>query len=551
MDFKALYRKYRPTTFDEVAGQRVIVQTLQNTLLRNQVGHAYLFSGPRGTGKTTIAKIFGQAVNCLEMPAKDPCGKCDVCLGIQNGQIVDIIEIDAASNNSVDDIRDLVSKSKLAPSVCKYKVYILDEAHMLSASAANALLKTLEEPPSHVIFILATTEVHKILPTIVSRCQRYDFRNIEVKDIVGRLNEIIKLEKLSIDDDAVLAIAENADGALRDALGLLDKAISFTDDHITADDVHKVAGSVSHIVLGEMIKAINEKDTNKVMTILEDLLDEGKEITKIVVDLIMALRDILLITNTKFELPRYHEVAELVPTNKIYFYLDLLNNLQQDIKYTNQKRAYVELALIKMMNHDILTKINHEASIEDLKTRVFELEEKIKKGKFEAATEDVKRVPLVTTDEIEKVMNSGNNQKRAHIESEWLLNLTKVGSGLEKTGELLTRSKVVAGSDSELVLTVSDHDIEIAKMLYIDQPRKQALKIIQNIDRSIKSFYVILESDWETLKSVYLDQWKNGSKKPVLPKIDLQLYEEVKPHEEDKSVEIAKEYFGNKVLVKE
>ena len=551
MDFKALYRKYRPTTFDEVAGQRVIVQTLQNTLLRNQVGHAYLFSGPRGTGKTTIAKIFGQAVNCLEMPAKDPCGKCDVCLGIQGGQIVDIIEIDAASNNSVDDIRDLVSKSKLAPSVCKYKVYILDEAHMLSASAANALLKTLEEPPSHVIFILATTEVHKILPTIVSRCQRYDFRNIEVKDIVGRLNEIIKLEKLSIDDDAVLAIAENADGALRDALGLLDKAISFTDDHITADDVHKVAGSVSHIVLGEMIKAINEKDTNKVMTILEDLLDEGKEITKIVVDLIMALRDILLITNTKFELPRYHEVAELVPTNKIYFYLDLLNNLQQDIKYTNQKRAYVELALIKMMNHDILTKINHEASIEDLKTRVFELEEKIKKGKFEAATEDVKRVPLVTTDEIEKVMNSGNNQKRAHIESEWLLNLTKVGSGLEKTGELLTRSKVVAGSDSELVLTVSDHDIEIAKMLYIDQPRKQALKIIQNIDRSIKSFYVILESDWETLKSVYLDQWKNGSKKPVLPKIDLQLYEEVKPHEEDKSVEIAKEYFGNKVLVKE
>lgn len=249
---------------------------------------------------------------------------------------------------------------------------------MLSASAANALLKTLEEPPSHVIFILATTEIHKILPTIASRCQRFDFRNIEVKDIVGKLNEIVKAEKISIDDDAILAIAENAEGALRDALGLLDQAISFTEDHITADDVHKVAGSVSHVVLGEMIRAINEKDTNKVMNILEELLDEGKEITKIVVDLIMALRDILLIKNTEYKLERYQDISNLIQTPKIYFFLDLLNNLQQDIKYTNQKRAYVELALIKMMNHDILTKIDHEASIQDLRSKVFELEEKLK-----------------------------------------------------------------------------------------------------------------------------------------------------------------------------
>ena len=551
MGYKALYRQYRPKNFSEVAGQKVIVQTLSNTLLRNQVGHAYLFSGPRGTGKTSIAKIFGKAVNCLNMPAADACGVCDVCVGIESEQIADIIEIDAASHNSVDDISDLVSKAKFSPSVCKYKVYILDEAHMLSASAANALLKTLEEPPSHVIFILATTEIHKILPTIASRCQRFDFRNIEVKDIVGKLNEIVKAEKISIDDDAILAIAENAEGALRDALGLLDQAISFTEDHITADDVHKVAGSVSHVVLGEMIRAINEKDTNKVMNILEELLDEGKEITKIVVDLIMALRDILLIKNTEYKLERYQDISNLIQTPKIYFFLDLLNNLQQDIKYTNQKRAYVELALIKMMNHDILTKIDHEASIQDLRSKVFELEEKIKRGNFTTTKEEVNKIPLVTTKQIEDVMNNGNHAKRSRIEQDWLKNLTKVSEGLEMTADLLAKTKIVAGSDNSLVLIVSDHEIETAKSLYHDNIKKQALRIISNIDKTIKKYYVILESDWKTLLDIYMDQWKNGSRKPLLPNIDLQLYKEIKPKEEEKTVSVAKEYFGDKVMIKE
>ncbi len=399
--YVALYRQYRPQKFSEVAGQKVIVQTLKNTLLRNQVGHAYLFSGPRGTGKTSIAKIFGKAVNCLNMPQDDACGECDVCKGLQSGSIGDIIEIDAASNSRVEDIRELISNANFSPSVCKYKVYILDEVHMLSQSAFNALLKTLEEPPKHVIFILATTEVHKIPATIISRCQRFDFRNIEVKDIVAKLNEIIEEENIKIDEDAVVAIAENAEGALRDALSLLDQVISYTDDHITIEDVHKVAGSVSSVVLGKMVEAILDKDTNEVMTILEALIDEGKEITKIVIDLTMALRDILRTKVTEIKDPRYEKIANRIPLDIIYSYLDLLNTLQQDIKFTNQKRVYVELALVKMMNSKELDIINYGADIKELKRQVLEINDKLESGTFKVEEVKQTKKPLVTTSEIE------------------------------------------------------------------------------------------------------------------------------------------------------
>ncbi|MGI6787331.1 MAG: DNA polymerase III subunit gamma/tau [Acholeplasmataceae bacterium] len=550
MNYIALYRQYRPQKFSEVAGQKVIVQTLKNALLRNQIGHAYLFSGPRGTGKTSIAKIFGKAVNCLHMPAEDACGECDVCRGLQDGSIGDIIEIDAASNSRVEDMRELISNANFSPSVCKYKVYILDEVHMLSQSAFNALLKTLEEPPKHVIFILATTEVHKIPPTILSRCQRFDFRNIEVKDIVSKLNEIIDEEGINIDPDATQAIAENAEGALRDALSLLDQVISFTDDHISIDDVHKVAGSVSSEVLGNMVLAILDKDTNEVMTILESLIDEGKEITKIVADLTMALRDILRTKVTELKDPRYEAIASRIKLEKIYFYLDLLNTLQQDIKFTNQKRVYVELALIKMMSHEVLDNINNEAEIKDLKRQILEINDQLASGNFTVSETKQNKKPLVTTAEIEEILNNGNNQKRTFIESQWLSNLTKVPDGLEKTAEMLIKSEVVAGSDRELVLTVND--LDLAHNLYQDNVKKQVLRLIKQIDKQIKNYYVVLSSDWEKILNVFTDQWKSGCKKPILPKIDLKIYEYEKVTPENKTVSLAKEYFGDdKVIIKE
>ncbi|MGI6782469.1 MAG: DNA polymerase III subunit gamma/tau [Acholeplasmataceae bacterium] len=550
MSYIALYRQYRPQKFSEVAGQKVIVQTLKNALLRNQIGHAYLFSGPRGTGKTSIAKIFGKAVNCLKMPANDACGECDICKGLQSGSIGDIIEIDAASNSRVEDMRELISNANFSPSVCKYKVYILDEVHMLSQSAFNALLKTLEEPPKHVIFILATTEVHKIPPTILSRCQRFDFRNIEVKDIVEKLNEIVEEEKINIDPDAIVAIAENAEGALRDALSLLDQVISFTDDHISIDDVHKVAGSVSSVVLGNMVQAILDKDTNEVMTILEALIDEGKEITKIVADLTMALRDILKTKVTDEKDLRYEVIAEKIQLEKIYFYLDLLNTLQQDIKFTNQKRVYVELTLIKMMSHEILDKINNEAEIKELRRQVLEINDKLSSGNFKVEEIAPSKKPLVTTAEIEVILNSGNNQKRTFIQSEWFNNLTRVPDGLEMTAELLAKVEVVAGSDRELVL-VADN-LELAHDLYQANVKKQALRLIKQIDKSIKNYHVILDSDWDKILNVFQDQWKSGCKKPILPKIDLKIYEYEKPKEEIKTVTMAQDYFGeDKVIIKE
>lgn len=550
MSYVALYRQYRPKDFSEVAGQRVIVQTLQNALKLGQIGHAYLFSGPRGTGKTSIAKILAKAVNCLEMPQDDACGKCAICKGIESGTITDIIEIDAASNNGVDEIRELREKARFSPSVCRYKVYIIDEVHMLTTQAFNALLKTLEEPPKHVIFILATTEAYKIPATILSRCQRFDFRNIQVKDIVSKLEEIVKAEKIEIEDEALVTIAENAEGALRDALSLLDQTISFAEGKITVDDVHQVAGSVSSVALGEMIKNIAVKDTHEVMTILDNLLDEGKEITRIVNDLILALRDILLAKNTEYDNKKYSDIAPLLKMPKIYYYLDVLNTLQQDMKWTNQKRAYVELALIKMMNHEILDEIDQEEQIEELRSQVAELNQKLTSGEFvskQRETEETEKTPLVTVREIGEVMNSGNNTKRNFIVSAWKENLNQAPDGLEATANLLLDVDVVAGSDNELVLSAKN--LMIARKLYVPKIKEQALKLIKQIDKSIQNYYAIYEADWDILKSDFASQWKAGVKKPLLSAIDLKLYEELKPEQEAEIVKFAKEAFGDDKVV--
>ena len=295
MGYLALYRKYRPVDFNSVYGQEEVVTVIKNAIVSGKVSHAYLFCGPRGTGKTTIAKIIARLVNCENLVDGNPCGKCYNCLNYLNSN--DIVEIDAASNNGVDEIRELRDKINLVPSNSKYKVYIIDEVHMLTTQAFNALLKTLEEPPSHVIFILATTEPHKIPLTIASRCQKFRFSKIDDKKIVERLREISNLEDITIDDDALYEIARLSDGGMRDAINFLDQLVAYSNDNITIDDVYKVNGSVSYEELYTLLDDVKNNNKVKLIEFVDYLDESGKDINKFVEEMLIFLKDVILYKN--------------------------------------------------------------------------------------------------------------------------------------------------------------------------------------------------------------------------------------------------------------
>jgi len=556
MAYVALYRTYRPKSFEEVAGQKVVIRTLKNALIHDKIQHAYLFSGPRGTGKTSVAKIFAKAVNCLNPDHGSPCNKCDVCHGIDQGDIADVIEIDAASNNGVDEIRDLRDKVKYMPSVGKYKVYIIDEVHMLTTGAFNALLKTLEEPPKpkHVIFILATTEVYKIPSTILSRCQRYDFKNIEINDIISKLKEIVKQEKIDIDEQALHVIAENAEGGLRDAISLLDQAISFSENKITVDDIHEVAGSVSQKALSSILTAITKKEITHALVLLKELLAEGKEASRIVNDLILALRDLLLEKTTSVDHPKYGDLIELIATPKIYYYLEVLNQLQQDMKWTHQKRAYIELAMIKMMEHETLKHIDYDAAIADIKSDMFKLKQQLSDQEVveKTVTKTVKRkqkTALVTIEDVERILNHGNKQKKEMMLKGWARLSSYPKVHLQMAAYLLSQTELEVITDDEMLLVADD--IESCKKLMDDEIKTQVFEILNNKTQLISNYFVILRSDWLIILDEFKRQWKEDIKKPKLPKMDLKLYKEIKKKKEPEIIKIAKEYFGDKAVIKE
>ena len=357
MAYQALYRVWRPQQFSDVVGQEHITQTLQNALVQQKITHAYLFSGPRGTGKTTAAKILAKAVNCEHAPVAEPCNECSACRGITDGSIQDVIEIDAASNNGVDEIRDIRDKVKYAPSSVKYKVYIIDEVHMLSTGAFNALLKTLEEPPRHVMFILATTEPHKIPLTIVSRCQRFDFKRITSQAIVGRMKLIADETEAVYDPAALPIIARAAEGGMRDALSLLDQAISFSHERVTVDDALTVTGSVSQGFLHELGEAIGEKDVAKGLDALNELLFSGKDPSRFIEDFILFFRDMLLYkTAPTLEESlervtvdeRFKALADEFSTARIYDLIEMLNKTQQEMRWTTHPRIFLEVAIVKL-----------------------------------------------------------------------------------------------------------------------------------------------------------------------------------------------------------
>ena len=371
MAYKALYRTYRPQSFSEIIGQETIVKTLQNEIKENKISHAYLFSGPRGTGKTSIARVFAKALNCPHLVNGEPCNECSTCKEITEGVNPDVIEIDAASNNGVDEIRAMKDRIGFLPAGSKYKIYIIDEVHMLSTSAFNAFLKTLEEPPKHVIFILATTEPQKILSTVLSRCQRYDFKSLTVEEILDVLEKVCVQEDVDYDKEALIHIAKASDGGLRDALSYLDQAVSYCGEKITDEDAANVTGTVAKDKLFALTKAMKDKNLTESICLINELQNSGKEVSKIVNSLLEFYRDILMVKNIKNSQTdqRYIDYANHASFEEIFYYIDVLSDVQNKIKFSNSTSIYLQVAVIRIIN---------TSSIDlDYQKRLSALEEKL------------------------------------------------------------------------------------------------------------------------------------------------------------------------------
>ena len=388
MSYQALYRKWRPVTFEDVKGQDHIVTTLKNQIKLDRVGHAYLFCGTRGTGKTTVAKIFAKAVNCENPVDGSPCGECPTCKAIAAGVSMNVVEIDAASNNGVDNIREIRDEVMYSPTEGKKKVYIIDEVHMLSIGAFNALLKTLEEPPEYVIFILATTEASKIPITILSRCQRYDFHRISIDTIAGRLSQLMEYENIRVEDKALRYVAKAADGSMRDALSLIDQCVAFHlgQDELTYENVLDVLGAVDTTVFADTLKAVVSGDVSACLHIVEDVVMQGRDLSQFTSDFVWYLRNLLLVASTKDissledvidvsadNLKQLAEDAKLADTETLMRYIRVMSDLSNELKLATQKRIKLEVSLIKLCK----PAMEPAADIGELSGRVGQLEQQL------------------------------------------------------------------------------------------------------------------------------------------------------------------------------
>lgn len=464
MSYQALYRKFRPDTFKDVKGQDHIVTTLQNQIKAERIGHAYLFCGTRGTGKTTIAKILAKAVNCENPVDGNPCGECKMCRSIAAGTSMNVIEIDAASNNGVDNIREIVDEVSFSPAEGKYKVYIIDEVHMLSIGAFNALLKTLEEPPSYVIFILATTESHKIPVTIHSRCQRYDFKRISIETIADRLRDLMEQEHVDVEEKAVRYVAKAADGSMRDALSLLDQCIAFHyGETLTYDMALDVLGAVDNAVFGKMLRRIVDKNVLGAITLLEEVIYQGRELTQFVTDFTWYLRNLLLLKSSDGiediidvsgdNLVLMKEEAEMVESGTIMRYIRIFSELSGQLRYATAKRIMIEMALIKLCRPSM--EVKQDALIE----RIRDLEERLDSGNFAVNANAVQGAPgeaassTVSQPQTRAPLPKAVPEDVQQVVKRW-------GEIVQRTGQpmrtYLSGSKLSLGGDNRLLIVIPD-----------------------------------------------------------------------------------------------
>ena len=460
MSYTALYRKFRPDRFEDVKGQDHIVTTLRNQIKADRIGHAYLFTGTRGTGKTTIAKLFAKAVNCEHPVDGSPCGECRSCKTIASGASVNVIEIDAASNNGVDNIREIIDEVSYSPVEGKYKVYIIDEVHMLSIGAFNALLKTLEEPPSYVIFILATTEVHKIPITILSRCQRYDFKRINIDTIADRLQELMDKEQVAVQDKALRYIAKTADGSMRDALSLLDQCIAFHfGEELTYDKVLDVLGAVDTRVFSELLGFIREQNIVSCISLLEEVVMQGRELTQFVADITWYLRNLLLVKTSDSDiedvidvssdnLVRLKEEAQQMEAETIMRYIRIFSELSGQVKYATQKRILIEMTLIKLCRPQM------ETTNDAVVARLENLEDKIEKGIVQTAPVAVQSSGMaVQTSQPRPQLPKAIPEEVREIVNNWAGIVSQATPPLKV---YLKNARLSLGGDNNLMIVVED-----------------------------------------------------------------------------------------------
>lgn len=461
MAYQALYRKYRPSNFDEVVGQQPIIQTLKNAIVQNRIAHAYLFCGPRGTGKTSIAKIFAKMLNC-EDESNKPCGKCTNCKMVQNGSHPDIIEIDAASNNGVDEVRNLIDKVKYAPMQGKYKVYIIDEVHMMTTGAFNALLKTIEEPPAHVVFILATTEPNKVIPTIISRCQRFDFNKVSQKDIEKRLSIVCKEEKIGIDPEAISLIAQLADGGMRDSLSILDQCIAYCSSNITVDNVREIYGVLTTSDIGKLFEHLYAHEVDALIQQIQECSDKGMDLKRLTSDFITLLKESIILdysSNSQLVSNTHKEVIEkYLLKSPSPFRFNVLNELMDvfnKYNYASNVLDYLETALLKSISnsYEIKSKTTHDVIEDsdrenkenfakssdlsyDLTSEKSEIDKKVPKNSENTGISELETISDVSRETLKEV---GNKDSKIILNDEYILQLLV---GANKTERKIDTAKM-------------------------------------------------------------------------------------------------------------
>lgn len=523
MKYQALYRKYRPKTFDDVYGQQIVVQTLKNVIKNNKLTHAYLFVGPRGTGKTSIAKIFAKTINCLHPEDGLSCEKCDICISNNSNENVDIIEMDAASNNGVDEIREIRNHITLLPTVSKYKIYIIDEVHMLTTGAFNALLKTLEEPPEHIIFILATTEPHKIPLTIMSRCQSFEFKPIPVTTIKERLKYICAQENINIDDKSLNLIAEESNGGLRDAVSMLDQLNAYADGNIKYEDVLLLNGRINDDEIEKFMTEMVNDDLNSVFTKIESWQEEGKNFIYICEDFIRFLRNELI----KFKLDNNSNILNLIGENKTIEVIMILNKISNDMKISKDKKVLFDVTIInitnvlknkqtfenntyKSKNIKIENKTSEKVEIKEEKPQTVEVP--IKEKKDYTLYDELMSIRLNNTLSIA--------DKKSKIEYENAVeNLKNDISDLNrlKIINLLDDTKITAGSKDGIILT-TDSDNILHDLYDNMELLEESLESL--LGKKVK-VCILLDELWNKKRIIYVEKIKNKEKIDIIDEEDI------------------------------